>query len=107
MARIIRFPGAALRTRVTLFSPVDLPDGMGGQQRSWLSMGQRWAQVVLNDAGGRRAPKNPRLQVILRSGASSLRLPLRLRWRGENYRVIQLLDVAGEGVLQLTCESGI
>lgn len=52
-------PGA-LKTRLTIEAPVELPDGQGGVTRSYTTFARAWAQVtqlaarhdVIADAGG-------------------------------------------------------
>jgi head-tail adaptor len=106
MAKILTLPSRSLRARVTLYGPIDIADGMGGHERSWHAISTRWAQVTqLNtQKTDARGVSNVRLQVVIRRPSPPFTLPMRLQWRGEHYRVVQLEDAPHHGYQQCICE---
>ncbi len=109
MTTILRIPLRAMRTRITLLLPTDVPDGMGGVQRAWELGPQRWAYVVLQPISNRSRANAPtsgdgRLRLVLRRLPGALDRTLRLRWRGHDYVILQQHDVPEQDIQQLICE---
>ena len=88
----------AMRHRLTLEAPVDTPDGFGGTERSFVTLGTVTAQVRTY------GETNPRFVVLMRP-RSQLSVEMRFRFRK---RLLQIVSIdrfdRRSSFLRVTCQ---